>query len=96
MSNGAEFFYANKQSRNDSFSFPQTVSGENTALVHPLPVNLGNTQKVAMSVDGIDGSESYGETPFGGDGNNKTHVQPANIGNANRTLPGEQQDPRLC
>ena len=44
-----------------------------------------------------DGGESqWSSTPFGTDKDSSTHVQPADVGEANQALPGEQDDPRLC
>ena len=42
------------------------------------------------------GRAEYTGTPFGTDKNTQSHIQPANIADANKTLPGEQEDPRLC
>ena len=42
------------------------------------------------------GKSQYSSTPFGGDENNDSHYQPVDISQANKTLPGEQEDPRLC
>ncbi len=42
------------------------------------------------------GKGQYTSTPFGGDKNTSSHVQPANLADADKTLPGEQKDPRLC
>ena len=42
------------------------------------------------------GRSEYSSTPFGNDKNNTSHIQPADISAANKTLPGEQEDPRLC
>ena len=42
------------------------------------------------------GKSEYDSTPFGGDKDTKTHYQPADLADANQTLPGEQEDPRLC
>jgi hypothetical protein len=38
----------------------------------------------------------YDTTPFGGDEPNDTHFQPVDLSEANKTLPGEAEDPRLC
>ena len=42
------------------------------------------------------GSGDFHSTPFGGDNNNSTHVQPAPPLKTQGGLPGEQEDPRLC
>ncbi len=42
------------------------------------------------------GKGMYDTTPFGGDKNTDSHVQPADVSDANKTLPGEQEDPRFC
>lgn len=42
------------------------------------------------------GRGEYESTPFGNDKNNQSHIQPADLSQANRVLPGEQEDPRLC
>ena len=34
--------------------------------------------------------------PSSGSRDANSHVQPADLGDANKTLPGEQEDPRLC
>ncbi len=40
-------------------------------------------------------SEFNAELP-GGAKNTESHVQSADLGAANKVLPGEQEDPRLC
>ncbi|MHB8742576.1 MAG: hypothetical protein ACYC9L_05560 [Sulfuricaulis sp.] len=43
------------------------------------------------------GQTMYQGTPFGGDKNGASHIQPAGSLPANGAgLPGEQQDPRFC
>ena len=42
------------------------------------------------------GKGQFTSTPFGNDKDNSTHVQPADLSAANKVLPGEQEDPRLC
>lgn len=42
------------------------------------------------------GRSQYEGTPFGGDKNPQSHIQPADLSDANKVLPGEQEDPRLC
>lgn len=42
------------------------------------------------------GKSQYSSTPFGGDKNTESHIQTANVADARKTLPGEQEDPRLC
>lgn len=42
------------------------------------------------------GRAEYEGTPFGGDDDKTTHYQPAALSEANKVLPGEQEDPRLC
>lgn len=41
------------------------------------------------------GSGQYRSTPFGSDSETSTHVQPVPP-LADKVLPGEQDDPRLC
>ncbi len=49
---GESFFRANKQTRNDAFSFKnqegldQEVAGDQSARLHPIPAMLGTGQKV--------------------------------------------------
>lgn len=42
------------------------------------------------------GRSEWNGTPFGGDGNTLSHIQGADLSAANKTLPGEAEDPRLC
>lgn len=42
------------------------------------------------------GRSQYASTPFGTDKNTQSHIQPADLADANKVLPGEQEDPRLC
>lgn len=44
-----------------------------------------------------DGRGLYENSPFGGDQDNTTHIQPAPpLPNMGGGLPGEQDDPRFC
>ena len=53
-----------------------------------------------MSSDPLDqpdnGAAQFAEVQAGGDKNTATHVQPAELSEANKVMPGEQPDPRLC
>ncbi len=99
MSNGENFFRAPKGTRGDSFSFDNQASDDNTVLVHPFPVAQAPSQKVDPSAgfDRLGDTDiSYQGTPFGGDEPANTHYQPVDLAAAQKTLPGEQDDPRLC
>ena len=57
-------------------------------------------RNTAFSVPASDGGSTvegnFSMSPSGGDKNTGTHVQPADVSQANRVLPGEQDDPRFC
>ena len=107
--NGSAFFHANKKNRNAAFSFPNEgglaaeAGGDQSSRLHPtptvLPAKERNPGPPAFTPAGTFGDESgvtYQGTPFGSDKNTKSHIQTADIGQARRVLPGEQDDPRLC
>lgn len=88
----SNFFYADKGSRENAFKFDQNPSAENTAVVHPFPEVLAVGQKVGQPSTGAD-TTSYEGSPFGNDRNNLSHIQtPSQSGD--KTMPGEQEDPR--
>lgn len=64
MSNGQEFFYANKQNRNAAFSFRNSdgldaeIAGSQSARVHPTPATLDTRQKVGHDGAGEPAPES--------------------------------------
>ena len=97
----SNFFYAPKGGRENSFKFDNNTgldaenAGDQGSRLHPVPAVLSNAQKTSDTPNPRTGDEtiSYDGTPFGGDRNNKSHIQtPAQSGEG--TMPGEAPDPR--